>query len=218
MKLLIIEDDVAIARQLSVYLEGSGYVTILSHEGEEACYLGLEEEYDAILLDIGLPALDGISILEKWRKSGILTPVIIISARGSKLDTIRGLEAGADDYVHKPFDLQEVLARVRSVIRRSKKQLQQSFCYKNVIFDNQNSKVFLDGNYVKLTRIEFLMIQYLFYCQGKVVSISELSEHVYRDFDRDSSIIARHIANIRKKIGPDIIVTEGNRGYLIPRE
>ncbi len=216
MKVLIIEDDQTIAKQLSVYLEGQGFVPVISRDGEEGCYLGLEEAYDAVLLDIGLPELDGISILEKWRDKGIRTPVIVITARSSKFETIRGLEAGADDYVHKPFDLEEVLARIRSVIRRDKQQLRRVLSFKKVSFDSLNGKVFLDGEYVKFTRIEFLMVQYLFQNQGKVVSISELSDHVYRDFDRDSSIIARHIANIRKKIGPDIILTEGNRGYLIP--
>ncbi len=216
MRILIIEDDETIARQLSGYLEEHGFVAVVSRDGEEGRYLGLEEEYDAVLLDLGLPELNGISVLETWRAKGVAVPVIVITARTSKLETIRGLEAGADDYIHKPFDLGEVLARLRSVIRRGKQQLKRELSYQDVVLDSGSGKVFAAGHYIKLTRIEFLIVQYLFHNQGKVVSVTELSEHVYRDFDRDSGIIARHIANIRKKIGTHIICTEGNRGYLIP--
>lgn len=217
MKLLIIEDDPDIASQLASFLEEHGFVVQLASDGEEGQFLGEEEEYDAVLLDVGLPQIDGISVLQRWRSIGKTMPVIILTARSSKLETIRGLEAGADDYIHKPFDLEEVLARLRSNIRRDKNQHEQSVTYKNVSFDGTRGKVFVDGSYVKLTRIEFLIVQYLFVNQGRLISVTELSEHVYRDFDHDSSIIARHIANIRKKIGAEIILTESNRGYYVPK-
>ena len=218
MKLLIIEDDRDIARQLSGFLEDQGFVVQLAFDGEEGHYLGAEEEYDAVLLDIGLPLLDGLSVLERWRAAGRTMPVIVLTARTSKMETIRGLEAGADDYIHKPFDLEEVLARVRTNIRRDKGQHEQVLTYQNVSFDGKSGKVFVDGSYVKLTRIEFLIVQYLFLNRGRFVSVTELSEHVYRDFDHDSSIIARHIANIRKKLGAEIILTESNRGYYVPQD
>ena len=218
MKVLIVEDDHHIARQLSEHLLQSGFVTHVANDGEQGHFQGENESYDAVLLDIGLPGMDGFSILERWRSAGLTMPVIIVTARGSKLDTIRGLEAGADDYVNKPFDMEEVTVRLRANIRRHKGQLKQEARFKNVCFDMRANRFLRDGINIKLTRIEFLMLQYLFMKQGTPVSMTELAEHVYDDFDNDSAIIARHIANIRKKIGSDIIRTESNRGYCVPAE
>lgn len=218
MKILIIEDDPNIARQLSSHLQASGFVTHVASDGEEGHYQGEVESYDAVILDIGLPHMDGFSILERWRNAGKTMPVIILTARTSKIETIRGLEAGADDYIYKPFEIEEVVVRVRANIRRHKGLLKQETKFKNVIFDIASGRFTFDGAYIKLTRIEFLILQYLFLNQGVLVSVSELTEHVYDDFDHDSSIIARHIANIRKKTGKDIIQTESNRGYFIPKD
>ena len=216
MKVLIEEDNPHILRQLSNHLEQSGFVIHTASDGREACYQGEVEEYDAAILDIGLPSMDGFSVLEHWRKLGKTMPVIILTARTSKMETIRGLEAGADDYIYKPYDMDEVTVRLRANIRRHKGQLRQEITYQNVCFDLRSGRFYLDGTYIKLTRTEFLMLQYLFMKQGQLVSMTELAEHVYDDFDHDSSIIARHIANIRKKIGSDIIKTESNRGYYVP--
>ncbi len=217
MKVLIVEDDPDISRQLSSHLEESGFITHISSDGEDGLFQGNEENFDAVLLDIGLPELDGFTVLEKWRQQGRTMPVIIVTARNHKMETIRGLEAGADDYINKPFDLDEVVARIRTNIRRHKGQLQQTATYKNATFDFNAGRLLVNDSFVKLTRTEFLMIQYLFFNQGRLISTTELSEHVYQDFDHDSSIIARHIANIRKKIGADIILTESNRGYYVPK-
>ena len=218
MKVLIVEDNPNIAKQLSTHLEESGFVTHISTDGEDGCYQGEVEDYDAVLLDLGLPSMDGYSILETWRSAGKTMPVIILTARTTKMETIRGLEAGADDYIYKPFDMDEVTVRIRANIRRHKGQLKQEATFKNVRFDMRSGRFSKDGAYIKLTRIEFLMLQYLFMKQGQLVGMTELAEHVYDDFDHDSSIIARHIANIRKKIGTDIIQTESNRGYCVPNE
>lgn len=217
MKVLIVEDDPDISRQLSCHLEESGFITHISSDGEDGLFQGNEENFDAVLLDIGLPELDGFTVLEQWRQQGKNMPVIIVTARNHKMETIRGLEAGADDYINKPFDLDEVVARIRTNIRRHKGQLKQTASYKNATFDFNAGRLLLDNSFVKLTRTEFLMIQYFFFNQGRLISTTELSEHVYQDFDHDSSIIARHIANIRKKIGADIILTESNRGYYVPK-
>jgi len=218
MRVLIIEDDPDIARQLSSHLSECGFVTHVSEDGEEGHYQGEIEDYDAVLLDIGLPSMDGFAILERWRHAGRTMPVIILTARTHKMETIRGLEAGADDYIYKPFDMEELVARVRSNIRRHTGQLGQTASYKNLLFDMRTGRISVDGAYVKLTRTEFRILQYLFMHQGKLVSMTELSEHVYEDFDHDSPIIARHIANIRKKIGDGIILTESNRGYYVPKD
>ncbi len=218
MKVLIIEDDHNIARQLSTHLQENGFVTHIAHEGDEGYYQGDVESYDAVLLDIGLPGMDGFNVLERWRASGKTMPVIMLTARTSKMEMIRGLEAGADDYIYKPFDIEEVTVRVRANIRRHKGQLKQEAICKSLNFNMRSGRFIQNGNYVKLTRIEFLILQYLFMKQGILISVTELAEHVYDDFDHDSSIIARHIANIRKKVGSDIIKTESNRGYYVPKD
>lgn len=218
MKILIIEDQVDIATQLAEHLKACGFVVHVEHNGEDGHYEGETGEYDAVLLDIGLPGMDGFTILEKWRAAGKTMPVIILTARTSKMETVRGLELGADDYIYKPFDMEEVAARIRSNIKRAKGHLASQLRYKNVTFDMRSGRVLVDGRFVKLTRTEYLMVQYLFMNQGRPIAMNELVEHTYEDFDNDSGIIARHIANIRKKIGTDIIKTETNRGYFIPKE
>ncbi len=216
MKILIIEDDKTIAKQIAESLTGSGFVVHTEHDGEEGHFQGESGEFDAIVLDIGLPNMDGFTILEKWRKDDITTPVIILTARNSKMEVVRGLEAGADDYITKPFDADELIARLRSNIRRADGRTSDILKYQDVTLDTKSGKLTIAGNHVKLTRTEFLMVQYLFVNQGRPVSISELAEHVYEDFDSDSGIIPRHIANIRKKIDRELILTETNRGYYIP--
>jgi two-component system OmpR family response regulator len=218
MRILIVEDDRDIARQLRGHLEQCGYIAHVEHSGEEGHFQGDTEEFDLVLLDLGLPDLDGFEILERWRRSGRSMPVIILTARTHKMEVIRGLKAGADDYIVKPYDLEEVTARIHANIRRQKGQLASIVKCKNVTFDGFAGRVLVDGCYVKLTRTEFLILQYLFMNQGKIVSVTELSEHAYAEFDHDSSIIARHISNIRKKIGAHIISTDSNRGYCVPKD
>lgn len=218
MRILIIEDDKDIANQLSSYLGQSGFLTHVEHSGEEGHYQGDVEDYDLVLLDIGLPDRDGFSILEQWRKDGRSMPVIIVTARTHKMETIRGLKAGADDYVYKPYDLEELLARIQTNIRRHKGQLNAVLRSGNVVFDGGSGKVSVNENFIKLTRIEFLVLQYLFLNQGKTLSASDIAQHAYEDPDHDSSIIARHISNIRKKLGQDIIHTDSNRGYSVRKD
>ena len=218
MKVLIIEDDKSIAKQLSGRLVDVGYVTKICDNGTDGLHFGLVEQFDAVLLDLGLPEMDGISILEQWRAADRNMPVIIVTARTEKIQTVRGLEAGADDYIYKPFDLDEVAARVRANIRRHKGEHKPVKSYADVKFDTRTGRITKKEEFIKLTRLEFLLVQYLFMNQGRLMSVTEISEHIYEDFDHDSSIIARHIANIRKKMGAQFIKTESNRGYLIPLE
>jgi two-component system OmpR family response regulator len=218
MKILIVEDDTKIASQLTSHLKESGFVVVCVHDGEDGLFEGEEGVYDAAVLDLGLPGMDGFTILEKWRKAGKTMPVLILTARDSKMDVVRGLEMGADDYITKPFDLDEVVARLRSAIRRAYGKTQSSLQYGNVVLDTKSGRVTVDKQFVKLTRIEFLMLHYLFMNQGRPISVNELVEHTYDDFENDSGIIARHIANIRKKVGASTILTEANRGYYVPLE
>lgn len=216
MKILIVEDQKDIAKQLADHLKESGFVVHVEHDGEEGHYQGDTGEFDLVLLDIGLPSMDGFSILEKWRKAGKTMPVIILTARNSKMETVRGLELGADDYITKPFDLTEVAARIRSTLRRMHGKMGTTIESGGVVFDINSGRITVNGALTRLTRTEFLMVQYLFMHQGKTVGVNELAEHTYGDFDNDSGIIARHIANIRKKIGADVIKTDSNRGYYVP--
>lgn len=216
MKVLIIEDDEVIARRLSEHLQSSGFVTHRESTGPDAHFAGTSDEYDAIVLDLGLPSLDGTEVLRQWREAGVATPVLILTARTSKHDIVSTLEAGADDYVTKPFDLDEVATRLRVVIRRQTQQFKSLIRYRDVIVDTGLRRVRRNEDTVALTRIEYLVVQYLFLNQGNVVSITELADHVYDDYDHSSSIIPRHIANVRKKLGRDIIVTQSNRGYTVP--
>jgi two-component system OmpR family response regulator len=218
MKILIIEDNADIAKQISKYIAEYGFVAHIEHDGEGGLFEAENNIYDAIILDLGLPEIDGMQILERIRAMGKTLPIIILTARNSKAEVIKGLENGADDYITKPFDMEEVLARLRSALRRFKGQSTQLAKYNDVVFDMQKGKVNVAGEAVKLTRIEFIILQYLFINQGKTVSASELSEHAYEDFDNDSAIIPRHIANIRKKIGHEAIKTDSNRGYYVPLE
>jgi len=218
MKVLIIEDEFKIATQIEEHFKKNGFVTHMEHDGEIGHFEGTEGNYDAIILDIGLPTLNGIEVLKKWRSEGLKTPVIILTARDSKQEVVQGLDAGADDYITKPFDIDELAARVRSNIRRVNDKTEDKITYQNVTLDVNNNEILLNNAPAGLTRIEYLIAQYLFINQGRTISVNELVEHVYDDFDNDSGIIARHIANIRKKIGADTIKTDSNRGYFVAKD
>lgn len=216
MKVLIIEDDDSIARRLADHLQLSGFVAHREADGVEAHFAGTSLEYDAVLLDLGLPGLDGTELLRRWRAEGISTPVVVLTARSGKHDIVNALEAGADDYVTKPFDLDEVVARLRATIRRQNSQSVNKLYCGDVSVDMTLGRVMVCNDVVSLTRTEYLFVQYLFLNQGQTISISELADHVYDDYDHGSSIVPRHIANIRKKIGRDTIRTVSNRGYSVP--
>lgn len=218
MRILIVEDDRDIAKQLSAFLTQAGFLPYVATTGEEGHYQGDVGNFELVLLDIGLPDRDGFSVLEEWRKDGRNMPVIIVSARSHKMEKIRGLKAGADDYITKPYDLEELAARIHANIRRHKGQAGAEQRAGDVVFDGFGGKVTVDGVAANLTRIEFRILQCLFMKQGKTLSATAISEHAYEDFDHDSSIIARHISNIRKKLGAGIIVTDSNRGYYVPQE
>ncbi len=214
MRILVVEDDQNLNRQLTDTLKEAGYVVDQAHDGEEGHFLGDTEPYDAVVLDIGLPEMDGITILEKWRAAGRLMPVLILTARDRWSDKVSGIDAGADDYVTKPFHVEEVLARIRALIRRAAGHASSEILCGPVKLDTKASKVTVSGNILKLTSHEFRLLSYLMHHMGQVVSRTELVEHMYdQDFDRDSNTIEVFVGRLRKKMGIDLIETVRGLGY-----
>jgi two-component system, OmpR family, response regulator len=216
VRLLVIEDDPDLNRQLVNSLTGEGYAVDRAFDGEEGHYLGETEPYDAVILDIGLPKMDGLSVLESWRRAGRTMPVLILTARDRWSDKVQGFDAGADDYVAKPFYVEEVLARLRALLRRSAGHAISDFRCGPVRLDTRTGRVTVDGNPVKLTSHEYRLLAYLMHHAGRVVSRTELVEHLYdQDFDRDSNTIEVFVGRIRKKVGVEIIQTVRGLGYLL---
>ncbi len=216
MRILLAEDEPVLCDQIKKLLSAEGRIVDLAHDGEEACFLGATEPYDMIILDIGLPIRDGVSILKEWRGSGISTPVLILTARDGWSDRVDGLDAGADDYMTKPFHLPELAARVRATLRRSSGRTNPLFEKDGMVFDTRSGRATLGGVPVDLTAQEVAVLSYLIQNSGRLISRTELSEHIYNyDGDRDSNTIAVFVNRLRKKLGPDLIQTTRGRGYMI---
>jgi two-component system OmpR family response regulator len=221
MKLLVVEDDRNLARHITTALAAAGYVSDMAHEGEEAQFLGETEPYDAIILDLGLPTLDGISILKRWRAAGRLTPVLVLTARGRWTDKVAGLDAGADDYLTKPFEMEECLARVRALIRRSARLASSELECGPLRLDTRTGRLTMDGAQVRLTAQELKLLSYLMHHRDEIVSRTEISEHIYNsEFDSDSNIIDVFVGRLRKKLGSELIETVRGLGYRLiePRD
>jgi two-component system OmpR family response regulator len=217
MRILVVEDEPTLLQQLRKALESAGYAVDTAADGEEAQYLGETENYDAVILDIGLPVLDGLSVLRQWRSGGRRMPVLLLTARDSWSDKVVGLDAGADDYLAKPFELPELVARLRALIRRSSGNASSELSAGEVTLDTRSGRVTRAGAPVKLTAQEYKLLSYLMHHKGKVVSRTELIEHIYdQDFDRDSNTIEVFITRIRKKLGPELISTIRGLGYSLP--
>ena len=220
MRLLLVEDDPDLSRQLLQALGDAGYVVDHAADGEEGHFLGDTEPYDAVVLDLGLPELDGITVLKRWREADRAMPVLILTARDQWGEKVAGFDAGADDYVAKPFHVEEVLARLRALIRRSAGLATPELECGPVRVDTRGGRVTVAGNPVKLTAQEHRLLSYLMHHQGEVVSRTELTEHIYdQDFDRDSNTIEVFVARLRKKLGVPVIHTVRGLGYrLAPPE
>ncbi|MEO8383020.1 MAG: response regulator transcription factor [Acidobacteriota bacterium] len=216
MRILIAEDQATLARQLALELTESGYAVDVAADGARADFLATTECYDAILLDLGLPKIDGLTLLHRWREAGVVTPVLVLTARGSWHEKVQGIDGGADDYMTKPFRIEEVLARLRALIRRSTEQLQPELRCGAVTLDPRTSKVALDGAPVKLTAHELRVLSYLMHHPGRVISQRELTEHIYaQDFDRESNTVEVFVARLRRKLGRTFIETVRGLGYRI---
>ena len=214
MRLLVVEDDPDLSEQLVDALRDAGYAVDLTGDGEEAHFLGETEPYDAVVLDLGLPNVDGMTVLERWRDSGRVMPVVILTARDRWSDKVAGFDAGADDYLAKPFQVEELLARLRAVIRRSGGHASPIIECGPLSIDTRASRVTVDGNPVKLTGQEYRLLAYMAHNLGKVMSRTELTEHLYdQDFDLDSNTIEVFIGRLRRKLGADVIETVRGLGY-----
>jgi len=219
VRLLVVEDDPDLNRQLSTALTDAGYAVDTAADGEEAYFLGDTEPYDAIILDIGLPKMDGISVLEQWRRSKKTMPVILLTARDRWSEKVAGMDAGADDYIAKPFHMEELLARVRAVLRRSAGHARNEMECGPLRLDTKSARVTYEGVPIRLTSHEYRLLAYLLLHTGRVVSRTELVEHLYdQDFDRDSNTIEVFIGRLRKKIPADLIRTVRGLGYRLAQD
>ncbi len=216
MRLLVAEDDRRIAEDVRTVLTSAGYAVDLVRNGEEAWFKGDTEDYGLIVLDLGLPGMDGISILKQWRMSGRHTPVLVLTARGSWAERVEGIDAGADDYLPKPFQFEELLARVRALIRRSVGHGAATIEIGRLVVDTRMMRVAVDGIPLSLTPFEFRLVSYLAHHRGRVVPASELQDHVYGDdFSREANALEAMIARLRKKLGSEMIATRRGFGYLM---
>ena len=220
MRILLVEDDPDLSRQLRTALADAGYAVDHAPDGEEAQFLGETEPYDAVVLDLGLPKVDGVSVLERWRRGGVATPVLILTARGACCVKVAGFDAGADDYLTKPFHTEELLARLRALLRRSAGHAAATLSCGGLRLDPRAARASVEGEPLRLTSLEYRLLHYLMMHQGRVISRTELVEHLYdQDFDRDSNTIEVFIGRVRKKVGPDRIETVRGLGYrLVPLE
>lgn len=216
MRLLVVEDDKDLNRQLVAALSQAGYAVDHAFDGEEGWFLGDTEPYDAVILDLGLPKRDGVSVLSEWRRAGRNMPVLILTARDRWSDKVQGFDAGADDYVAKPFHIEEILARLRALLRRAAGLATSELNCGPVRLDTRTGRVSVDGNPVKLTSHEYRLLSYLMHHAGRIVSRTEIVEHLYeQDFDRDSNTIEVFVGRLRKKLGVDVIKTMRGLGYLL---
>lgn len=216
MRVLVVEDDPDLGRQLSEALTQAGYAVDLAPDGEEGHFLGDTEPYDAAVLDLGLPKMDGVRVLEKWRAGGKDMPVLILTARDRWSEKVAGFDAGADDYLTKPFVTEELLARLRALMRRAAGHASAALECGDLRVDTRAARASVNGEPIKLTAHEYRVLSYMMHHQGRVVPRTELVEHIYdQDFDRDSNTIEVFVGRLRRKIGSNRILTERGLGYRL---
>lgn len=216
MRVLLVEDEPTLRAQLRTSLQEAGYAVDESDNGRDAHFLGDTEPFDAVILDLGLPMLDGLSVLKRWRENGRVMPVLILTARDNWHEKVAGIDAGADDYLTKPFHMEELLARLRALIRRSSGLASPMLQCGALALDTRSSRVTLDGQPVTLTSHEYKVLDYLMHRPGMVVSRAELTEHIYaQDFDRDSNTIEVFVGRLRKKLPAELIETVRGQGYRL---
>jgi len=216
MRILVAEDDRRIADALATALQAAGFVAEIETDGENAWFRGDTEEFDAIILDLGLPTLDGLTILKRWRKAGRTGPVLILTARGHWEERVEGIEAGADDYVVKPFRIEEVVARIRAIVRRSGGFASSRIEIDDLVLDARTMQVSRDGVPIGLSPQEYRLFAYLAHQHGRVVSQLEITEHLYtQDFERDSNSIEVLVGRVRRRLGADVIKTRRGFGYYM---
>lgn len=216
MRVLLVEDDPKLREQLARALRAADYAVDEADNGRDAFFLGQEEPFDVVVLDLGLPVLDGLSVLRRWREAGRAMPVLILTARASWHEKVEGIDAGADDYLTKPFHTEELLARLRALIRRAQGMASPLLEYGGVTLDTRSGQVTVDGQPVTLTGHEYRVLEYFMHRPGALVSRTELTEHIYaQDFDRDSNTIEVFVGRLRKKLPAGLIQTVRGMGYRL---
>ncbi|MDZ4777688.1 MAG: response regulator transcription factor [Alphaproteobacteria bacterium] len=216
MRILVVEDEPDLRRQLEKAMVEAGYAVDAAADGEEGQFLGDTEPYDAVVLDLGLPKIDGVTVLKSWRDGGKSFPVLILTARGRWSEKVEGFDAGADDYLTKPFHVEELLARMRALLRRAAGHATSSIECGDLRVDTRAARATVGGEPIRLTSHEYKVLAYLMHHRGRVVPRTELVEHIYdQDFDRDSNTIEVFIGRLRRKIGTDRIQTERGLGYRL---
>ena len=216
MRILLVEDDDRVAASVASALDGAGYVVDRVADGDAAWFQGSIESYSAVVLDLGLPGMDGLSVLKRWRAEGCTCPVLILTARGDWNERVEGIDAGADDYLAKPFRVEELLARLRAILRRSAGVANPVLEIQGVTLDTRQMRVSVNGTPVHLSPQEYRLVSYLMTHADRVVSQLELNEQLYaRDFERDSNSIEVLVGRVRRKLGVDLIKTRRGFGYII---
>lgn len=216
MRVLLVEDEPTISANIATALTGAGCFTNISTDGEDAWFRGDTEDFDLVILDLGLPKMDGLAVLKRWRAAGRKMPVLILTARGSWPERVEGIDAGADDYLAKPFQIEELIARVRALVRRAAGQSSPILEAGTVAVDTRQMRVTVNGTTLPLSPLEYRLVAYLILHQGRVVSPSELIEHLYGDDDaRDANALEALVTRLRRKVGTDVIQTRRGFGYVV---
>ncbi|HID82741.1 MAG TPA: response regulator transcription factor [Chromatiales bacterium] len=215
MRLLLVEDDAQLSKRLKASLKQAGFAVDVAENGLDAEHAGMEIDYDIVVLDLGLPQKSGIEVLQQWRNKNRKMPVIILTARDAWYERVDGFKAGADDYLGKPFHVEELLARIRALIRRQHEDAPNKFHLRGYVLDEEKQQLLNDETVIELTGIEFRLLRYFLLHPGKILSKTRLTEHVYEnDADKDSNVIEVYVNHLRKKIGKDIIETRRGQGYI----
>lgn len=220
MRVLLVEDDASLSAQLARDLANAGYAVDTVDNGVDAEFMGNEEPYDLVVLDLGLPKRSGLAVLQHWRQQGNKVPVVILTARDAWHEKVDGFKAGADDYLTKPFHIEELMARMQAVIRRQKGQASAQLQTSGLVLDEERQMVRTgDGQEFELTGTEFRLLRYLMLNPGRILSKSILTEHVYDyNSDKDSNVIEVYINRLRQKVGKDLIETRRGQGYVFGAE
>src|SRR5262245_55860754 len=216
MRVLVVEDEATVADGIKAWLERSGFRVELAHTGEDAWFLGDTEEFAAVILDLGLPRMDGLTVLKRWRSEGRSMPVIILTARGSWMERVEGIDAGADDYLPKPFQMEELLARLHAVLRRSARQAINTLKVGKLVIDPRRKGVTVNGAPVDLTQLEFRLLSCLALQPDAVISTADLLDQIYgHDHDKDANVLEALVGRLRRKVGADVIATRRGQGYYL---
>jgi len=216
MRILVVEDEASIAADLVEALTSVGYVVEVARDGEDGWYKGSTEDYDAMVLDLSLPRLDGLSVLQRLRSEGIATPILVLTARSAWAQRVEGIDAGADDYLTKPFHMEELVARIGALLRRAGGHSAAVLAVGDLTLDTRRLRAMRDGRAIALTPLEFRLLRYLAHNAGRVVSQFEIAEHVYQqDREPDNNTIEALVARLRRKVGGELIATRRGHGYVL---